>query len=141
MSRIYWDTMLFVYWLEGHPQHAATVGAIHRRMMQRGDVLVTSAFSMAEALVGARKLGSIQRERQIREFFGLFVGDLLPFGPESAVRYADVRAAQRVSPPDAIHLASAAEAGIDLFLTNDRRLQGLVIPGIQFIVGMDTKVI
>jgi len=33
-------------------------------------------------------------------------------------------------------LASAAEAGVDLFLTNDRQLPGLVIPGIQFIAGM-----
>jgi hypothetical protein len=46
-----------------------------------------------------------------------------------------------VSPPDAIHLASAAHASVDLFLTNDRRLQGLVIPGIDFIAGMDVNLL
>jgi hypothetical protein len=34
-------------------------------------------------------------------------------------------------------LACAAEAGTDLFLTNDRRLRGLTIPGIHFFGEMD----
>jgi hypothetical protein len=34
-------------------------------------------------------------------------------------------------------LACAAEAGVDLFLTNDRRLKGRSIPGIQFLAGLD----
>ena len=25
MSLVYWDTMLFIYWLEAHPQHAEKV--------------------------------------------------------------------------------------------------------------------
>ena len=44
--------------------------------------------------------------------------------------------AHRVTPADAIHLASAAAAGVDLFLTNDRALQPLLIPGIHFIAGL-----
>jgi predicted nucleic acid-binding protein len=65
--------------------------------------------------------------------------ELLPFTIETAERYARIRGDNRVSPPDAIHLASAAHAGVDLFLTNDRRWQGLVIPGIDFIAGMDVN--
>jgi hypothetical protein len=45
-----------------------------------------------------------------------------------------------VSPADSIHLACAAQARIDLFLTNDAALVGKVIPGIQFIAGMDSNV-
>ena len=52
---------------------------------------------------------------------------------------ARIRAENRVSPPDAIHLASAAQAGVELFLTNDHRVRGLVIPGIDFIAGMDVN--
>jgi hypothetical protein len=44
-----------------------------------------------------------------------------------------------VSPVDSIHLASAAPARIDLFLTNDAALVGKIIPGIQFIVGLDSN--
>ncbi len=35
MSRIYWDTMLFVYWMEGHPQYGRRVQEIHRKMEER----------------------------------------------------------------------------------------------------------
>jgi predicted nucleic acid-binding protein len=42
-------------------------------------------------------------------------------------------------PADAIHLASAAQAGTDLFLTNDKRLIGKVIPGIHFIASIDAQ--
>lgn len=39
----------------------------------------------------------------------------------------------------ACNLASAAEAKVDLFLTNDRKLVGKMIPGIQFIAGLDVS--
>jgi len=41
--------------------------------------------------------------------------------------------------PDALHLAIAATAGVNLSLTNDRRLHRLKIPGIDFIAGLDTN--
>jgi len=44
-------------------------------------------------------------------------------------------------PADAIHLASAAQAGTDLFLTNDKNLIGKVVPGIQFIASLDTQLL
>jgi predicted nucleic acid-binding protein len=47
----------------------------------------------------------------------------------------------KVSSADAIHLACAANAGTDLFLTNDKKLVGKVIPGIQFIVGLDSNIL
>ena len=48
--------------------------------------------------------------------------------PQSAT--PNIAANQSLSPPDAIHLACAAQARIDLFLTNDNDLIGKVIPGI-----------
>jgi len=39
--------------------------------------------------------------------------------------------------PDAIQLACAGEAGVDLFATNDRRLQGKRVEGVQFIVALN----
>jgi len=38
-------------------------------------------------------------------------------------------------------LACAAVAGTDLFLTNDEKLIGKVIPGIQFIAGLDSNIL
>jgi predicted nucleic acid-binding protein len=67
--------------------------------------------------------------------------EVIPFSLEAAEHYASIRAKQSISAPDAIHLACAATAGTDLFLTNDRALAGRVIPGIQFIAGLDSDII
>ena len=62
-------------------------------------------------------------------------------GTRRASRYAQIRSELRVAPADAIHLASASEAGADLFLTNDQRLKGKIVAGIQFIAGLDTNIL
>jgi len=139
VSRIYWDTMLFVYWLEDHPQHADRVQQIWAAMESRGDTLCSSVFTVGEALVGPYKRGALEVASEVREFLQPPHVELIPFTIDIADRYARIRGENRVSPPDAIHLASAAQAGVELFLTNDHRLQGLVIPGIDFIAGMDVN--
>jgi predicted nucleic acid-binding protein len=139
LSLIYWDTMLFVYWLEDNPSYADRVQGIWEAMKRRGDTLCSSVFTVGEALTGSYKRGSPEAAAQVRELLRPPHVELIPFTLEVADRYARIRAENRVSPPDAIHLASAAEAGVDLFLTNDERLQGLVIRGIDFIAGMDVN--
>jgi predicted nucleic acid-binding protein len=42
-----------------------------------------------------------------------------------------------VSQADAIHLATAAVSGVDLFLTNDSLFWKLVVPGIKFMIDLD----
>ncbi|HEY2117005.1 MAG TPA: PIN domain-containing protein [Candidatus Angelobacter sp.] len=139
MSRIYWDTMLFVYWLENHPVHAKRVQHILSKMEERQDRLCTSAFTVAEVLVGPYKVGDAAAAKKIRGVFESPFVELLPFNTATADQYARIRVQHRVSPADAIHLACAAQAGIDLFLTNDDALAGKVIPGIQFIAALDTN--
>jgi predicted nucleic acid-binding protein len=139
VSRIYWDSMLFVYWIEDHPELAARMNQIRTRMEFRGDTLCSSVFTVGEVLTGFYKRGALETATQIREMLRPPLVELLPFTPETADHYARIRGNHRVSPADAIHLASAAQAGVDLFLTNDHRLQRLAIPGIHFIAGMDVN--
>jgi predicted nucleic acid-binding protein len=68
------------------------------------------------------------------------VAEVVPFTLDTADHYARIRGALGIAPADAIHLAAAAEAGTDLFLTNDRKLVGKFVPGIQFIASLDTQV-
>ena len=137
MTRIYWDTMLFVYLIEGTPAHADRVAHIHARIEKRGQRLCTSVFTLGEVLTGPIKQGANDVVTQVGRTLCPPRVELLPFTAETAERYARIRAENRVSLADAIHLASAAESGVDLFLTNDRRLTRLTIPGIDFIAGMD----
>jgi len=135
MSRIYWDTMLFIYWLEDDPIHSPVIEKIYTRMQERRDVLCASAFTLGELLIQPLKRGTADAAK-IRSFFGSPAIEVAPFTAETAEHYAQIRATNRVSPSDAIHLACAAQSATDLFLTNDNQLRGLVIPGIQFIAGM-----
>ena len=106
---------------------------------RRRDTLCTSVFTVGEVLTGLYKRGEIEMASRVREALRPPQIDLLPFTTETADRYAKIRGSHRVSPADAIHLACAAHAGVDLFLTNDQRLSGLVIPGIDFIARMDVS--
>jgi predicted nucleic acid-binding protein len=132
--------MLFVYWLEGHPQHGSRTKELRARMHERDDRLVTSIFTLGELLTAAYKHDKPELVSQFREFLQPPNVELLPFTAETADRYARIRATNRVSSADAIHLACASHAGVDLFLTNDRSLCGLVVPGIDFVVGLDVNI-
>ncbi|MGC2447321.1 MAG: PIN domain-containing protein [Candidatus Sulfotelmatobacter sp.] len=139
MSRIYWDSMLFIYWLEDNPLFATRVAAIHTRMGERKDELITSAFTFGEVLAGAYRKGSASSAEEVRGLLISLVSEVVPFTVETAGHYARIRGTSGFDPPDAIHLASAAQAGIDLFLTNDKRLVGKSVPGIHFIVSLDAQ--
>lgn len=141
MSRIYWDSMLFIYWLENNPLFAKRVAAIHSRMQQRQDQLITSAFTFGEVLAGAYRQGVPHQADEIRGLLLSVVSEVVPFTVEAANHYARIRGTLGMAPADAVHLACAAYAGTDLFLTNDKALVGKVIPGIQFIAGLDSNII
>ena len=138
MSRIYWDSMLFIYWIEDHPRYARRISHILDRINERGDALCTSTFTLAEVLTGPYKRGDERLATQIREVFNGPAIEMLPFTSETADVYARIRARFEFSPADAIHLASAAESKIDVFLTNDDALVGKGVPGIQFVARIDT---
>lgn len=139
MSTIYWDSMLFIYVLEGNPQFAPTVAKIQRQMYAHGHKLVTSVFTLGEVLTGPRKLGAQNGIDAVKAYFESGTVELLPFTGETADRYSVLRSSFNIAQADAIHLATAAIAGVDAFVTNDRSLHRLRIPGIAFIVGLDGK--
>jgi predicted nucleic acid-binding protein len=133
--------MLFIYWLEAHPQHAKQVEHIHRRMSEREDQLCTSVFTLGEILTGVYKAGDPEQARKIRNYFESSDVRLLPFNTETAECYAKIRAQRKVTPADAIHLASASVANVDLYLSNDASLKKLRIEGISFIAGLDGAIL
>ena len=134
MSRIYWDSMLFIHWLDNSPLFAKRVASIYSRMDQRKDTLITSAVTFGEVLAGAYRKSPLSKGEDVRTTLLSVVSEVIPFTLETADAYARIRGSTNIASPDAIHLACAAVAGTDLFLTNDKNLVGKVIPGIQFIV-------
>jgi uncharacterized protein len=141
MSRIYWDSMLFIYWLDDNPHFAQRVASIHARMSERGDELITSAVTLGEVLAGVYRKGPNSRGEEVRNELLSLLSEVLPFTADTADHYARIRGSMKIASPDAIHLACAAQARADLFLTNDNRLVGKFIPGIQFIASLDTPLL
>lgn len=141
MSRIYWDSMIFIYAIEKNPDFFPIVKTVHEAMQRRGDTLCTSIFTVGEVLVGPRKIGSQSGVDRIKDYFAGGTVSILPFTFETAQQFALIRSWAGTTPSDAIHLAVAAEAQVDVFLTNDTDLLRLRIPGIALIANLDSAVL
>jgi uncharacterized protein len=139
VSRIYWDSMLFIYWLEDNAEFAKRVDAIRSRMQERNDRLITGAFTFGEVLAGLYRQNKTDAADQTKRALQSVVSEVVPFTVETADRYAQIRGSLGLPAADSIHLASAAYAGTDLFLTNDKKLVGKFVPGIQFIASIDAQ--
>lgn len=133
MSRVFWDSNLYIYLLEGHSPEVELVTKLRAAMLARGDQLVTSTFTLGEVLV---KPIEKKEEELIRKYNQAIVASslLVNFDVRAARIYAALRADRSIRSPDAIQLACAAAAGVDLFITNDERLHSKQVEGIQFIV-------
>ena len=139
MSRIFWDTNLFVYLVEDRGERAEQVVALREWMIERDDELLTSALTLGEVLVKPMESGDEALMRRYENAIGT-VATVLPFDDRAAPRFAEIRRDRSIRAPDAIQLACAAAAGVDLFVTNDDRLSRKHVRGIQFIRSLDTAI-
>jgi predicted nucleic acid-binding protein len=137
MARIFWDTNLFIYLFENNVEWSPRVLEFRRRMLARRDELLTSHLTVGETIAKPKQLGDSMLEKSYLAFFSSGALELIAFGMDAATRYGEIRSRERVRPADAIQLACAAAAGTDLFVTNDNRLSGLVVPGITFVTGIE----
>jgi uncharacterized protein len=137
MARVFWDTNLFIYLFEENPEWSPRVVQLRQKMLGRRDELLTSYLTVGEVITKPKQLGNMMLEKSYLNFFSSGSVELIGFNLDAARRYGDIRARERVRPADAIQLACAAAAGIDLFVTNDNRLSALVVPGVTFVTGLD----
>jgi len=135
MSRIFWDTNVFIYLFEDHPIHHREVVNLRTKMVHRGDELITSWMTVGEVQVESPRKSKGEDYRRYRDAI-VQVSRVLGFGEEASEQYRIVRGTTSVRGPDAIQLACAAAAGVEIFVTNDKRLQGVRVPGIHFIASI-----
>jgi predicted nucleic acid-binding protein len=130
VTRIFWDTSLFLYLFEGGDR-ADEVKRLRERMIARDDRLFTSSLTMGEVLVRPAAAGEAVASRY--ETAMTRAATIVPFDLAAARRHAALRADRSLGTHDLIQLACASAAGIDMFITNDDRLSGKVVPGVKFI--------
>ena len=136
MSRVFWDTNLFIYLFEDYGILSKTVAQLRSNMLPRGDQLLTSTLTLAEILVKPSERGETELCTKYEHAITTAAG-MIPFDLPAAKIYAELRSERSLRAPDAIQLACAASAKVDLFVTNDERLQGKHVSGIQFIVPLE----
>jgi predicted nucleic acid-binding protein len=131
MSKIFWDTNLFIYLIEQTPQFYNKVSLLRYKMIKNNDLLVTSALTLGELLVKPIEENRFELAEKYRKL--LTAGTILiSFDEKVAENYAKIRAIYKtIKPPDAIQLACASIFGVNEFYTNDNRLSDLKIEGID----------
>jgi predicted nucleic acid-binding protein len=136
LAKVFWDTNLFIYLFEGAGPAAEQTLDLWKRMLDRGDRLYTSALSLGEVLVKP----ALEKQKELEQrYMVLFQSSritVIPFDLDAAPHYALVRSDRTIRPPDAIQLACAAAAEVDLFITNDDRLSRKKVSRIKFITSL-----
>jgi predicted nucleic acid-binding protein len=121
MLRIYWDTCVLIYrvqgidpWMSGistrlaeRPNHRLTVSELTRlecrtKPLQEQDKATLAAF---DRIFNSPRIGYAKLERSVFDLA------------------TELRALQRLKTIDALHLAAAIDSGCEEFWTNDRRLE------------------
>lgn len=125
VTRLGLDTSSFIYFVETHPQYDALVTEIFQRIAL-GHTLsgVTSVITLCEVLVHPLRRGNAYLQREYTDLL-LNSANLqtLPVDADVAAQAAVLRAAYNLRTPDALHLATALNAGCEAFLTNDSTLR------------------
>jgi uncharacterized protein len=136
MSRIFWDTNIYIYLFEQYGKLSEKAAGLRARMLTRGDQLLTSTLTLGEILVKPMEEGNLDLCARYEHAIST-TSVLVPLDAAAARIYAALRQDRRLRAPDAIQLACAAAVGTDLFITNDGRLQGKQIAGIHFITSLE----
>jgi predicted nucleic acid-binding protein len=119
-SLVYLDTVTIIYSIERFPTYIALLDPMWRQL-QSGDCQVTtSELTLLETLVMP-----IQQANQdlISRYERLLMAsevNLIPITRTLLKTAASIRANAKLKTPDAIHAATAIDAGCNTFLTNDQ---------------------
>jgi predicted nucleic acid-binding protein len=136
MSRVFWDTNIFIYFFEDLGRQGKNARGLRERMLRRGDQLITSAMTMGEILVKPRQLHDLDLCKEYERAITA-TALVLPFDLNAARRFSVLRLNRSLRAPDAIQLSCAAAVDTDLFITHDSRLSALKVDGIEFIVSLE----
>jgi predicted nucleic acid-binding protein len=127
---IYLDTNIWIYAYENDPIFGPAALQFMQNLRSGKHRLAGSLFVLNELLVLPTRRNDIFTIASYRQLFASPNLELLPYTLASAQIYAQLRAFDRVKPLDALHLATAAAARVDLFITHDTKLLSLTVPGI-----------
>ena len=101
---------------------------------------MTSTLTLGEVFVKPREAGESSLCQVYRDTLHASAV-LVPFDAAAAEIFATIRADRSIRPPDAIQLACAGRAIVDLSITNDDRLSEKDVPGVQFVSSLQRALV
>ena len=137
-SRIALDSSMFIYVFEANPTHGPASRAMLWAAEAAGTRLITSAIAVGETAVRPARDDEAMADRYGEAIRSIPRLDIVPVSAATAVEAAILRGRHGIGLLDAIHLATARQAGATALITNDRRLPSL--PQVEVILLDDLEV-
>jgi predicted nucleic acid-binding protein len=122
---IYLDANSVIYSVEKHPVYWPLLQPVWLAVKGTPVEVVSSDLVLMETLVGPFKSGDAALAAAYENLFQQPKTRLLPITHAVLREAALLRATTRLKTPDAIHAATARQAGCALFVTNDAAFRGL----------------
>ena len=122
ISRLYLDTNIFIYFLEGHRELGETVSRVFELCEEYGIAVFTSEITITECLMGPHKNKNAELIEKYEAFFHSAAGTIGILPTDSSILWETphIAAKYRLKLVDSIHVATAVASGCDCFLTNDK---------------------
>jgi predicted nucleic acid-binding protein len=118
--RVYLDTNIIIYAVEGYEIHAAPIKSLLQGLTEEEIIGVTSDLTVAEVLVKPKRDGNARLEDAYRRFLRPTKAMCTTtISREILEAAAGIRATSALRMPGAIHWATALVEHCDSFLTND----------------------
>jgi predicted nucleic acid-binding protein len=114
-----------IYTVEKHPVYGPLLQPLWHAVRAKALDVVTSGLLLMEVLVGPLKNSDIALSQTYEQALLGTDMSLLPITHPILRRAAQLRATTKLKTPDALHAATALNAGCALFITNDAGFRGL----------------
>lgn len=123
--KVYLDTNIFIYAIEGHARYAEELRLLLKRIEVGELVAVTSELTLAEVLPGPLRMGNDKQASVFRHFLRSRppTFNVLPVTRMILEEAANLRATTSLKLPDAIHAATALLRKCEAFVTNDSKIK------------------
>ena len=113
------DTIIWIYHFEEHPDYGAAAGEILSTIADGRCKALMSELSLMEVVTGPLRMGRQDIADEYELLLSSFPNlELWPVTRSVLLKAADIRARHGFKTPDAVILATAAEAGASLVVTN-----------------------
>lgn len=132
---VYLDTNPVIYSVEKHPVYEPLLQPLWQAAKAKTIEIVSSDLVLLETLVGPLQAGDTALINAYEQLFQQAQTRLLPITHPILREAARLRAVTKLKSPDALHAATALNAGCGLFITNDAGFRG--VAGLPLVILSD----